>query len=207
MSASSRKVSARKGVFSSPSAGWAAVVCAALSALAGCDQQKVDQAKDVLQKANDTAKDVVDSVKPDTLLFKNIKLGESTEEDVRKSAGKPETVRQEADGGKRLEYPRGPMGANTYFVTMDAAGKVQAVDQVLTAQNIAKIVPGMSKDEVRRILGKPTQISHFALKKEDVWSWRWQEEITRQAMFNAHFAGGDVVTTTSRSETPENENR
>ena len=72
---------------------------------------------------------------------------------------------------------------------------------------VEKVQDGMSKDEVRRILGKPTQISHFALKKEDVWSWRWQEEITRQAMFNAHFAGGDVVTTTSRSETPENENR
>lgn len=180
---------------------------AVLSTLAGCEPQQVDQAKDAIQKANDGAKAVRDALKPDTLLFKDIRLGESTADDIRRSAGQPETVRVLDGGGQRLEYPRGPAGAYTYMVTIDPAGKVLAVEQVLTAARFAQVVAGMTPDQVRALLGKPSQENHFSLKKETVWGWRWQEEPTRQAMFNVHFGDSHRVTGTSRSETPENDNR
>lgn len=179
----------------------------ALISLAGCDPQQVEQAKDTIQKVNDGAKEVVDALKPDTLLFRDIQLGTSTEDDIRRSAGKPETVRDLEGGGRRLEYPRGPAGAYTYMVTIDAAGKVATVEQVLTEAHFAQVVPGMTQDQVRVLLGRPSQENRFSLKNETVWGWRWQAESTRQAMFNVHFAGGERVTGTSHSETPENENR
>lgn len=183
-------------------AAWGATVglVATLGGLAGCDQQQVDAAKDAIQKTNDGAKGLADAVKPDSQLFKGIVIGESSEDSVRRQAGKPEIVWENDDGTKNLEYPRGPQGAKTWLVTIDKDGKVAAIEQILTAANIAKIRPGMTKDEVRRTLGKPTQVSYYKLKKETVWSWRWQETPTQNAFFNAHFVDGDTVTTTSRND-------
>jgi outer membrane protein assembly factor BamE (lipoprotein component of BamABCDE complex) len=170
-----------------------AVACAALL-LTGCDDQ---QNADAMNKL----KSFFNAVKPDVLLLKDLTPGVTTEAQIRDQMGEPETARIFTDGSKRLEYPRGPAGTSTYFVDIDANGKFVSVMQVLTAQNIAKIRPGMTQDEVRRILGKPTTIAEYPLKKERVWSWHWEEGgVTRNAMFNAHFGPDGIVTTTSRSE-------
>ncbi|XQM35041.1 Lipoprotein SmpA/OmlA domain-containing protein [Cupriavidus sp. H19C3] len=174
-------------------------VIAALLALVGCDQRKVDEA---LKKAGETARGVWDSVKPDSQLFKGIEVGRATEDDVRRQAGKPEIVWEEADGGRRLEYPRGPEGATTWMVTIGPDGTVRRIEQVLTAENFARVRPGMSKDGVRRLLGKPTRVEAFALKQEEVWGYRWYETSTERAFFNVHFDAQGVVTTTSRSDDP-----
>ncbi|KDR44674.1 outer membrane protein assembly factor BamE domain-containing protein [Caballeronia glathei] len=168
-------------------------MCAALL-LTACDNQ---QAADAMNKL----KSFFNSVKPDNLLLKNLTPGVTTEAQIRDQMGEPETERTFTDGSKRLEYPRGPAGTNTYMVDLDPNGRFVAVTQVLTAENIAKVRPGMSQDEVRRLLGKPTTIAEYPLKKERVWSWHWLEDgVNRDAMFNAHFGPSGLVVTTSRSE-------
>lgn len=170
-----------------------AAMCAALL-LTACDNQ---QAADAMNKL----KSFFNSVKPDNLLLKNLTPGVTTEAQIRDQMGEPETERTFTDGSKRLEYPRGPAGTNTYMVDLDSNGRFVAVTQVLTAENIAKVRPGMSQDEVRRLLGKPTTIAEYPLKKERVWSWHWLEDgVNRDAMFNAHFGPSGLVVTTSRSE-------
>jgi outer membrane protein assembly factor BamE (lipoprotein component of BamABCDE complex) len=169
------------------------VACAALL-LTGCDDQ---QNADAMNKL----KSFFNAVKPDVLLLKDLTPGVTTEAQIRDQMGEPETTRTYTNGSKRLEYPRGPAGTTTYFVDIDANGRFVAVTQVLTAENIAKIRPGMTQDEVRRILGKPTTISVYPLKQETVWSWHWEEGgVTRDAMFNAHFGPDGIVSTTSRSD-------
>ena len=172
---------------------------AALLGLFGCDQQKVDEA---MKKAGDTARGVWNSVKPDSQLFKGIEIGRSTEDDIRRQAGKPEIVWEESDGGRRLEYPRGPEGGTTWMVTIGPDKTVRSIEQVLTAENFARVRPGMSQDAVRRMLGKPTRIEKFALKQEEVWGYRWHETPTDRAFFNVHFNPQGTVTTTSRSDDP-----
>ncbi|MCY1213394.1 hypothetical protein D9M72_251740 [compost metagenome] len=172
---------------------------AALLALFGCDQQKVDEA---MKKAGDTARNTWNAIKPDSELFKGIVPGQSTEEELRRQAGKPEIVWEEADGGRRLEYPRGPEGTTTWMVTIGADGKVARIEQVLTPENFARVRAGMSKDDIRRLLGKPTKVEAFALKKEEVWGYRWMETSTDKAFFNVHFNSDGTVTTTSRSDDP-----
>ncbi len=172
---------------------------ASLLALVGCDQQKVDEA---MKKAGNVARNTWNSVKPDSQLFKGIEIGKSTEDDVRRQAGKPEIVWEEADGGKRLEYPRGPEGVTTWMVTTAPDGTVRTIEQVLTAENFQRVRPGMSQDGIRRLLGKPTKVEAFALKQEEVWGYRWLESPTDRAFFNVHFNSQGVVTTTSRSDDP-----
>lgn len=172
---------------------------AALLALVGCDQQKVDEA---MKKAGDAARNTWNSVKPDSQLFKGIEIGTSTEDDIRRQAGKPEIVWEEADGGRRLEYPRGPEGATTWMVVTGPDGRVRSIEQVLTAENFARVRPGMDKDQIRRLLGKPTKVEAFALKQEEVWGYRWFESPTDRAFFNVHFDNQGVVRTTSRSDDP-----
>jgi outer membrane protein assembly factor BamE (lipoprotein component of BamABCDE complex) len=169
-------------------------VLAASLALAGCDDQQG-------QRAVQKLKELFNAVKPDALLLKGLTPGVTTEEQIRSQMGKPETERTFTDGSKRLEYPRGPQGLNTYMVDIDRDGKLQAITQVLTAANFAKIQPGMSEDEVRRLLGKPVQVAVFPLKPETVWSWKWREGgVTEEGIFNVHFDTFHKVYTTSRSD-------
>lgn len=173
-----------------------AVVFATLAAFAlgGCDDRQVDSMWQTL-------KAFFDSVKPDALLLKGLTPGVSSLDDVRSQMGKPETERVFDDGSRRLEYPRGPQGLNTYMVDIGPDGRLVAITQVLTAGNFAKIRIGMSEDEVRQLLGKPGQVAAFRLKQETVWSWKWLEGgVTQEAFFNVHFGPDGRVTTTSRSD-------
>ncbi|QCP55039.1 outer membrane protein assembly factor BamE [Trinickia violacea] len=169
------------------------LVAGAINVLAaGCDEQKVA--------------DAVNSIKPDEIAFGNLQLGVSTIDDVRRQAGKPEIVWQNEDGSQRLEYPRGPNGTNTYMLDFGPDGRLIAITQALTAENIAKVVPGMMQDDVRRLLGKPATVAKYALSRETVWSWHWQEGgVSGDAMFNAHFSPDGAVIRTSRSEAPGRE--
>ncbi|MBB3259513.1 hypothetical protein F4827_004388 [Paraburkholderia bannensis] len=164
-------------------------LAASATLFSGCDQQKVD--------------DAVNAIKPDSMAFGGLKIGVSSVEDVRRQAGKPEIVWQNDDGTERLEYPRGPNGLNTWMLDFDADGKLVAMTQALTAQNIAQVVPGMTQDDVRRLLGKPAEVAKYALSHEEVWSWHWAEGgVTGDGMFNAHFSPDGLVVRTSRSDAP-----
>ena len=170
-----------------------AMLAAAL-ALSACDDR---QSELNVQRLKDFFK----AIKPAQLLLKGLKPGESTEADIRSQMGKPETERVFTDGSKRLEYPRGPMGNQTWFVDVDAGGRYTGATQVLTGANFAKVSPGMSKDDVRLLLGKPGEIAQYPLKPETVWSWRWLEDgVNQDAFFNVHFGPDDLVYTTSRSD-------
>lgn len=165
-----------------------------LMALAGCDEQQNER---VVQ----TFREFFNAIKPDALLLKGLTPGVTTEDQIRRQMGTPETERAFADGSKRLEYPRGPQGLNTYMVDIDRDGKLVAVTQVLSAASFAKIHPGMTEDEVRRLLGKPGQVAAYPLKPETVWSWKWHEGgVAGDAFFNVHFDADKRVYTTSRSD-------
>ena len=126
--------------------------------------------------------------------------GVSSEADVRMVMGKPETVWEEDDGTRTLEYPKGPEGPRTWMFIIDRHGKLLDYQQVLTPQNFARIQPGISRDDVRRMLGKPGNVAQFRRKNEEVWEWRFLDGVNTK-MFNVHFdMGTGKVTQTSISE-------
>lgn len=113
--------------------------------------------------------------------------GQHTEADVRRWMGQPEMIWEEEDGTRVLEYPRGPAGLQTYLVTIGPDGRYREMKHALTEENFARVKPGMDRDQVRQILGKPSTVERFALSKEEVWSWRHEGQDTRKMFFNAHF--------------------
>jgi outer membrane protein assembly factor BamE (lipoprotein component of BamABCDE complex) len=126
--------------------------------------------------------------------------GVSAESDVRMVMGQPDRVRDEADGSRVLEYPKGPEGARTWMFVIDRNGKLRDYRQVLTAETFGRIRPGMTKDEVRDMLGKPRSIAQYKLKNEEAWDWRYLDS-HQPRLFNVHFdMTSGLVTGTSSSD-------
>jgi outer membrane protein assembly factor BamE (lipoprotein component of BamABCDE complex) len=126
---------------------FAAALLALLALLfAGCDQQRIAKLEE----------------------------GVATEADVRREFGEPQAVFSEADGRRTFEYARQPEGQTNYFITIGADGKMTALRQVLKPAEFAKVMPGLDKAAVRRLLGRPAKTQRFDLKPdEEHWDWRW----------------------------------
>jgi len=95
------------------------------------------------------------------------------EADVRARMGEPTDRLVLPSGGSRLEYARGPMGAHTYRIELDAAGRVQRIDQVLTEANFAGVRRGETKVDVRERLGRPAEQRTGWRGVGEVWSYRY----------------------------------
>ena len=87
--------------------------------------------------------------------------------------GQPD-LEQQTVVGTRLEFPRGPMGHHTWFVYLGPAGHAIRSEQVLTEQNFNQIPPGMTQDEVRQRLGRPSDVQGLGRSRGVVWSYRYE---------------------------------
>jgi outer membrane protein assembly factor BamE (lipoprotein component of BamABCDE complex) len=119
--------------------------------------------------------------------------GVSTEADVRRQFGEPVDIYEHADGSRTHDYPRRPEGQSNYHITIGADGKMSSLRQLLNPANFAKIQPGQSGDEVRKILGRPGRVTPFALKREEVWDWRWRDGQTNKVFSVTFDAQGRVI--------------
>jgi len=104
---------------------------------------------------------------------------------VEARVGPPGSVWKNADGSEVWEYPLGPSGVQTFMIDIGPDRTVRAVRQVLREEYFAKVVPGMSRDEVRRLLGRPKEVWYFPARDEEVWTWRYLEVNYR--LFNVLF--------------------
>ncbi|MEQ1682179.1 MAG: outer membrane protein assembly factor BamE [Burkholderiaceae bacterium] len=126
-------------------AWWAPVLVLAL--LAACDPQRIAELEE----------------------------GVATEAEVRARFGEPAAVYAEPDGARTFDYPRQPAGQVNYMITIGADGKMSALRQVLKPANFAKVLPGLDRAQVRRLLGRPARTQTYALKQEEVWDWRFAD--------------------------------
>jgi hypothetical protein len=131
-----------------------------------------------------------------------LKPGVSSADDVKRYMGKPEMVWEEKDGTQFLEFPRAPEGHQTYVVEIGPDGKYKGMKNILTDESFAKIQAGQTQDDVRRTLGKPTEIVEFKLKNETVWSWKFSPGPGQSEIFNVHYSPDGKVKTTSKSVDP-----
>ena len=121
------------------------------------------------------------------------------EKQVQAKAGKPETVRKNADGSEVWEYPGGPLGRQTFMVTVGSDHAVKDVRQVMSERYFSQVKAGMSRDDVRQLLGRPGEVSMFPARDEEVWSWRYLQG--NPMFFNVMFdRSAGTVRTTQRLE-------
>ena len=118
--------------------------------------------------------------------FSAVNPGASAQQ-VQALVGAPANVWKNADGSEVWEYPRGPLGVETYMVTLGSDRTVREVRQVLSDETISKLHVGMSRDEVRRLLGRPRDIGFSSLNDEEIWSWRYREARVRNMELYVQF--------------------
>jgi hypothetical protein len=100
--------------------------------------------------------------------------GQSTIVEMRAKVGTPTDIRFDRNGDELWEYATGPMGYETYLVRIGTDGKVKEVTQILTEDQMLKLVPGtMTKADARNLLGRPSDQTFTA--SGTVWSWRFMK--------------------------------
>ena len=98
--------------------------------------------------------------------------GQSSAADVERVMGTPAEKRQVAGGETWYYYPRQPFGRKTFVARMSPEGRLVAIEQRLTDENIAKIVPNTTRaEQVRDLLGPPYAAGHYARLERNIWTW------------------------------------
>ncbi len=117
----------------------------------------------------------------------------------------PPDIERRMDAGSRLEFPRGPYGKQTWFVYFDPAGRALRAEQVLTEQNFLRINPGMTQDDVRKLLGRPGVVNGLGRSRGEVWSYRYENHFCQ--WFQVELSLQQQVRSAGYGEPPECERR
>jgi hypothetical protein len=97
--------------------------------------------------------------------------GQSSAADVERVMGAPAEKRQ-AGGETWYYYPRQPFGRKTFVARLAPDGRLVAIEQRLTDENVAKIVPNTTRaEQVRDLFGPPWAAGHYARLERNIWTW------------------------------------
>jgi outer membrane protein assembly factor BamE (lipoprotein component of BamABCDE complex) len=150
------------------------LVLAALAGGSGCDQKRIAELEE----------------------------GVATEADVRAKFGEPAAVYAEEGGARTFEYPRQPEGQVNYMITIGTDGKMSALRQVLKEASFVKVVPGMDKAQLRRLLGRPAKTQVYELKQEEVWDWYFRQENNDNRVFSVTLDKNGLVLSSANAADP-----
>ncbi len=140
----------------------------------------------------------------DAVNLPQIQPGVTTATEVLARMGEPGYRHSNEDGTATWEYSRQPAGVHCYMISFDRQQVVSRLEQVLTDEYFARVRPGMSKDEIRRLLGAPASRVTFANLGEEIWEWRIASLLpSQETFFMVHFdaSHGAVKKSSQRVET------
>src|SRR5262245_8426744 len=136
----------------------------------------------------------------------NLVPGASTGADVVAAMGQPAEIIELRGGESLWEYPRG-LGRQTYAVRLAPDGRVRSVSQVLTLQNLARLVPGQSTPaDAKLVLGPPFRTTEMARRQRDVWEYYLYED-TRPVIVYLQFDRGGRLREVLRIDDPSSASR
>jgi len=86
----------------------------------------------------------------------------------------PSAERRPGAGGETVRYyPRQPNGRQTFAARIGPDGKLRAIEQRLTVENLATLAPGASlADDVRNLFGPPYRVDKLARQAREVWTYK-----------------------------------
>ena len=123
-----------------------------------------------------------------------LKPGIATADEVQRTMGVPRNIHREQDGGESWEYPRGPLGVETFMVRLDKNRVLREVEQVLNEKNFARIEVGKSgPEDVLRAIGSPWRTGRFERRKEEFWDYRFRDTWGYDSQFHVIFDESGVV--------------
>src|SRR5438445_13723555 len=99
--------------------------------------------------------------------------GQSSAAEVEAVMGLAADKRPGPDGETVLWFPRMPYGDGTYAAHIGADGRLIAIEQRLTEENIAKIERGnTTADQVLDLIGPPYRVDQFPRMERDIWTYQ-----------------------------------
>ena len=129
----------------------------------------------------------------------SLRAGVSSEADVRSLMGAPGAEYTAADGTRRLVYPHGPLGTQTFVVSIGLDGRVREVRQALQDETFYKIHPGITEKEILEMIGPPGDTMRFSRSNTHAWDYRYVDGWGYPSVFSVTFdAEGRVVSKISR---------
>ena len=122
--------------------------------------------------------------------------GASTASEVRSTSGRPTDVRF-SSGEEIWEYATGPEGFETYVVVFDGNGVVRSAQQVLTEDNIHRLVRAKTtREETRNLLGRPGDV--YEMNGSETWEWRFKPQGFAPEILAVSFGGDGLVSRVTR---------
>jgi hypothetical protein len=116
------------------------------------------------------------------------------EAQLRAQFGRPTAEHALDAGAKRLEYLTGPFQQAKYMVDVDAQGRVQRVEQVLTYQKFARLRVGIDdRTVVLREFGIPFREQPYPLSGLTAWMYPYKENGVWNSEMAVYFDRNGVV--------------
>lgn len=101
-----------------------------------------------------------------------LKPGQASLAEVESTMGVPHERRAQANGETWLYYPRQPFGRQVFVARIGPDQRLIAIEQRLSDETLAGIVPGQStQEDVRNLLGPPYTAARMPLQERDVWEY------------------------------------
>src|SRR5258708_18238585 len=111
-------------------------------------------------------------------------------------SGRPTDVRF-SSGEEIWEYAIGPEGIETYVVVFDGNGLVRSAQQVLTEDNIHRLIPRKTtREETRNLLGRLGDV--YPMNGSEVWEWRFKPQGFAPEILVVTFGGDGLVNGVTR---------
>ena len=123
----------------------------------------------------------------------SLRAGASSESEVRGVMGTPAMEFTGDDGMKRLVYPRGPLGTQTFMASVGRDGVLREVKPVLNDDSFNRIRPGLTEQEILHMIGPPGETMHFARSDTTAWDYRYTDTWGYLAIFSVTFDNKGVV--------------
>jgi hypothetical protein len=110
--------------------------------------------------------------------------GQATMQDVERVMG-PAADQRPAPGGDTVRYySRLPYGREIYAARFGPDGKLKSIEQRLTEQNFAKLVPGTTRAaDVRDLLGPPNRVDQLPRMEREAWTYQVNGFTTDKLLF------------------------
>lgn len=120
----------------------------------------------------------------------------SAEFELRNTAADPPYLQIDTTGTavRRLEYAAGSFGKFAYMYDFDANNRLLASAQVRSEARFNAVRAGMSQDDLRRMLGHPSNIRGLSFQKQNVWSYRYDSPFCQWFQVGVGYDGKVVDT-------------
>lgn len=126
--------------------------------------------------------------------WRDLEPERSTLADVEAVMGLAAEQRMRPDGETWLYYPSQPYGRKVFVARLAPDRKLIAVEQRLSEEYIAKLVPNQSrKEDVRDLFGPPYEALFLPRLQRDTWSWHMHQYATLPAALHVQMSPDGVV--------------